>query len=58
MTHPRTTMGVRRAAFGDLHMLSPYGAANRADIRRLVALEEENAALHAKIERQQVRLHE
>ncbi|WP_431227932.1 DUF2325 domain-containing protein [Burkholderia contaminans] len=59
MTHPRTTMGVRQAAFGDLHMLSHLvGAANRADIRRLVALEDENAALHAKIERQQVRLHE
>ncbi|WP_175957187.1 DUF2325 domain-containing protein [Burkholderia sp. BCC0405] len=59
MTHPRTTMAVRQAAFGDLHMLSHLvGAANRADIRRLVALEEENAALHAKIERQQARLHE
>ncbi|MEN8515212.1 DUF2325 domain-containing protein [Burkholderia sp. RS02] len=59
MTHPRTTMGVRQAAFGDLHMLSHLvGAANRADIRRLVALEEENAALQAKIERQQARLNE
>ncbi|MPV61042.1 peptidase [Burkholderia sp. HI2761] len=59
MTHPRTTMSVRQAAFGDLHMLSHLvGAANRADNRRLVALEEENAALHAKIERQQARLHE
>ncbi|MBR8220387.1 DUF2325 domain-containing protein [Burkholderia ambifaria] len=59
MTHPHATMGVRQTAFGDLHMLSHLvGAANRADIRRLVALEEENAALHAKIERQQARLHE
>jgi hypothetical protein len=59
MTHPRTTMGVRQAAFGDLHMLSHLvGAANRADIRRLVALEEENAALRAKVERQQARLQE
>ncbi|AFQ51691.1 DUF2325 domain-containing protein [Burkholderia cepacia] len=59
MTHPRTTMAVRQAAFGDLHMLSHLvGAANRADIRRLVALEEENAALQAKLERQQARLHE
>ena len=59
MTHPRTTTSVRQAAFGDLHMLSHLvGAANRADIRRLVAFEEENAALHAKIERQQARLHE
>jgi hypothetical protein len=52
-------MGVRQAAFGDLHMLSHLvGAANRADIRRLVALEEENAALKDKIERQQDKLHE
>lgn len=59
MTHPRTTMGVRQVAFGDLHMLSHLvGSANRADIRRLVALEEENAALHAKVERQQARLQE
>lgn len=59
MSHPETTMEVRQAAFGDLHMLSHLvGAANRADLRRLVVLEEENAALQAKIERQQARLHE
>ncbi|NKJ49989.1 peptidase [Burkholderia sp. SG-MS1] len=59
MTHPLTTMPVRQKAFGDLHMLSHLvGAANRADIRRLVALEEENAALKERIERQQSRLHE
>jgi hypothetical protein len=59
MTHPFATMPVRQAAFGELHMLSHLvGAANRADIRRLVALEEENAALRDKIERQQSRLHE
>ncbi|QBR00261.1 DUF2325 domain-containing protein [Paraburkholderia pallida] len=59
MTHPATTMEVRQAAFGDLHMLSHLvGAANRADLRRLVALEEENADLQAKIERQQLRLNE
>ncbi|NIE67978.1 DUF2325 domain-containing protein [Burkholderia sp. Ax-1719] len=58
MSHPETTMEVRQAAFGDLHMLSHLvGAANRADLRRLVVLEEENAALQAKIERQQARLH-
>lgn len=57
MTHPSTTMAVRQAAFGDLHMLSHLvGAANRADLRRLVALEEENAALQTKVERQQMRL--
>jgi hypothetical protein len=59
MTHPHATLSVRQKAFGDLHMLSHLvGAANRADIRRLVALEEENAALRDKAERQQIRLHE
>jgi Uncharacterized protein conserved in bacteria (DUF2325) len=59
MTHPCATMPVRQAAFGELHMLSHLvGAANRADIRRLVALEDENAELRDKIERQQNRLHE
>lgn len=59
MTHPATTMDVRQAAFGELHMLSHLvGAANRADLRRLVALEAENAALQAKTERQQMRIHE
>lgn len=59
MTHPQTSMSVRQAAFGDLHMLSHLvGAANRADIRRLVALEEENASLRAKIDRQQNRMQE
>jgi Uncharacterized protein conserved in bacteria (DUF2325) len=59
MTHPHAVMSVRQAAFGDLHMLSHLvGAANRADIHRLVALEEENAGLKDKIERQQEKLHE
>ncbi|ASW01114.1 DUF2325 domain-containing protein [Paraburkholderia aromaticivorans] len=59
MTHPCATMPVRQKAFGELHMLSHLvGAANRADIRRLVALEEENAALKEKIDRQQSRLQE
>jgi hypothetical protein len=53
------TLSVRQAAFGEIHMLSHLvGAANRADIRHLVALEEENAALKEKVERQQSRLHE
>jgi hypothetical protein len=59
MTHPQAVMSVRQMAFGDLHMLSHLvGAANRADIRRLVALEEENAVLKEKIEHQQSKLHE
>ncbi|WP_179405173.1 DUF2325 domain-containing protein [Burkholderia guangdongensis] len=57
MTHPASTQEMRQIAFGDVHMLSHLvGAANRADIRRLVALEDENAALKGKIERQQSRL--
>ncbi|OAJ62220.1 peptidase [Paraburkholderia ginsengiterrae] len=59
MTHPFATMPVRQKAFGELHMLSHLvGAANRADIRRLVALEEENAALKEKLERQQSQMQE
>jgi hypothetical protein len=56
MTHPVATLEIRQLAFGDVHMLSHLvGAANRADIRRLVALEEDNAQLKHKIERQQSR---
>lgn len=59
MTHPEASSPVRQAAFGEVHMLSHLvGAANRADIRRLMALEEDNAALRAKLERQQERLQE
>lgn len=59
LTHPDVGHAGLRQAFGDVHMLSHLvGAANRADIRRLTALEAENAALHAKVERQQARLHE
>jgi len=59
LTHPDTGHAGLRRAFGDVHMLSHLvGAANRADIRRLTALEAENAALIAKVGRQQARLHE
>src|SRR5262245_47653176 len=59
LTHPATTEDVVKRAFGDIHMLSHMvGAANRADIRRLRQLEEENAALAARLERQQRALHE
>ena len=59
LTHPDVGHAGLRQAFGDVHMLSHLvGAANRADIRRLTALEEENAVLRAKVERQQARLHE
>jgi hypothetical protein len=59
LTHPDVMHSGIRRAFGDVHMLSHLvGAANRADIRRLAALEAENSDLVAKVERQQLRLHE
>jgi Uncharacterized protein conserved in bacteria (DUF2325) len=57
LSHPAATDAIMRKAFGDVHMLSHMvGAANRADIRRLCRLEEENAALSAKLEQQQRQL--
>jgi len=57
LTHPMTTDAVVKRVFGDVHMLSHLvAAANRADIRRLRDLEQENAGLLAKIERQQRQL--
>src|SRR5215831_13502444 len=54
LTHPETTEGLVRHVFGEVHMLSHVvGAANRADIRRLRELEDENATLRKKVERQQ-----
>ena len=59
LTHPATTDTVVKRVFGDVHMLSHLvGAANRADIRRLRQLEQNNAALVAKVERQQRQLHD
>jgi hypothetical protein len=56
LTHRDCSAGLRRRVFGDVHMLSHFvGAANRADIRRLVALENENADLRDRLERQQGR---
>jgi hypothetical protein len=57
LSHPAATDAIMRKSFGDVHMLSHMiGAANRADIRRLCQLEEENAALSAKLESQQHQL--
>jgi hypothetical protein len=57
LTHPATTDALAKQVFGKVHMLSHLvGAANRADIRRLRRLEEDNAALAAKLERQQRQL--
>ncbi|MGD0105037.1 MAG: DUF2325 domain-containing protein [Rhodopila sp.] len=59
LTHPLTCQALIREAFGEVHMLSHLvGSANRADIRRLCQMEAENAALQAKVERQQQALHE
>jgi hypothetical protein len=59
VTHPATTESLARQAFGEVHMLSHLvGAANRADICQLRQLEEDNAALQAKVERQQQLLRE
>ena len=57
LSHPAATDALMRRVFGDVHMLSHMvGAANRADIRRLRQLEEENAALSAKLDAQQCQL--
>lgn len=57
LTHARTTPDLRQRAFGEVHMLSHLvGAANRADIRRLIALEADNGRLKETVERQQQRL--
>jgi hypothetical protein len=57
LTHPAATEQIVKRVFGEVHMLSHLvGAANRADIRRLRKLEEDNSALTATIERQQEQL--
>ncbi len=59
LTHRNVTPELRQRVFGDVHMLSHLvGAANRADIRRLVALERDNAELRDRVERQQARTQE
>jgi hypothetical protein len=57
LTHPSASDAMVKQAFGEVHMLSHLvGAANRADIQRLRKLEADNAALAAKLERQQRQL--
>jgi septal ring factor EnvC (AmiA/AmiB activator) len=57
LSHPATNDGLLREIFADVHMLSHLvGAANRADIRRLRQLEDENAELEAKVARQRQQL--
>jgi hypothetical protein len=56
LMHRKATAELRQRVFGDVHMLSHLvGAANRADIRRLVALERENDGLRERLDRQQLR---
>src|SRR5260370_5087467 len=57
LSHPAATDAIMRNTFGDVHILYHLvGAANRADIRRLCQLEQQNAALSAKLEAQQRQL--
>jgi hypothetical protein len=57
LTHPGATETLVKKTFQHVHMLSHLvGAANRADIRRLRQLEEENGALMEKVNRQQKQL--
>jgi hypothetical protein len=57
LTHFAATEALAKKAFQHVHMLSHLvGAANRADIRRLRNLEEENSALMEKVNRQQKQL--
>jgi hypothetical protein len=57
LTHAETTDALVRQMFGEIHMLSHLvGAANRADIQRLNALESENAELREKLSRQEAQL--
>ncbi|TAN70732.1 MAG: DUF2325 domain-containing protein, partial [Magnetospirillum sp.] len=57
LSHPDATDTLRNLVFGDIHMLShQIGAASRADLRRVHALEREKTELEARIMRQQERL--
>jgi hypothetical protein len=57
LSHPATSDALLREIFADVHMLSHLvGAANRADIRRLRQLEDENTQLEVKVGRQQQQL--
>ena len=57
LTHPDSSDKLVQKAFGDIHMLSHLmGATNCADLQRMRQLEDENAALVGKLERQQKQL--
>ena len=57
LTHPLVDADLRRAVFGEVHMLSHLvGASNRADIRRLVHLEQQNDELRQDLEQHKMQL--
>ncbi len=57
LSHPVASDTIVKKAFREVHMLSHLvGAANRADVRRLRQLEEQNGALIEKLNRQQQQL--
>ena len=59
LTHWASPPELIKSAFADVHMLSHLvGAANRADIRHLAALDAERAELALKVEKQQTQLRE
>lgn len=59
LTHRRVTPDLRQHVFGDVHMLSHLvGAANRADLRRLAAIDHDNDELQQRKLRQQERIEE
>ncbi|MBN8936259.1 MAG: DUF2325 domain-containing protein [Rhizobiales bacterium] len=58
LTHPDSSDRLVQKAFGDIHMLSHLmGATNCADLQRMRRLEDENAVLVDKLDRQQKQLH-
>jgi hypothetical protein len=57
LSHPAATDKLVKQAFADVHMLSHlFGAANRADIRRLTQLEKDTAELERKLEKSQTHI--
>jgi hypothetical protein len=56
LSHRDTTAELRQKVFGEVHMLSHLvGASHRANLRRLAALESENAELRERLDEQRSR---
>lgn len=59
LTHPAADFALKERMFGEIHMLSHLvGASNRADLRRLHALERDKAAIEERALHDHVRLRE